>query len=357
MVDENIDDFSNTKRQKMTNDSKKDDQLDSRNEKVEQTDLFRHVENKALADNMAYDIDYGQQQDGTKNQTSLERGVNLNDDDDDDERMESNENDEMDKINSNNKNDINKTNGETNNENDSNEEKMIEGEFIMTSNVAHHQESSFHTIMDDQNQVIEMQEEHSFLPVDDTINALSSELIDNQFLLESEKRIEPLLYELCNQLQLVLEPTKRSKYKGDFKNGKRLNMRKVIAYVASQFRKDKIWLRRVKPSKRQYQILIAIDDSLSMSDNQSRMMAFDSLILLGKSLSIIESGLLSVASFGEETRIVHPFGDPFTDQTILKIFNKVHFFQIVFCTIINFYNYLYDFSYDLIKHELKRTNY
>lgn len=357
MVDENIDDFSNTKRQKMTNDSKKDDQLDSRNEKVEQTDLFRHVENKALADNMAYDIDYGQQQDGTKNQTSLERGVNLNDDDDDDERMESNENDEMDKINSNNKNDINKTNGETNNENDSNEEKMIEGEFIMTSNVAHHQESSFHTIMDDQNQAIEMQKEHSFLPVDDTTHSLSSELIDNQFLLESEKRIEPLLYELCNQLQLVLEPTKRSKYKGDFKNGKRLNMRKVIAYVASQFRKDKIWLRRVKPSKRQYQILIAIDDSLSMSDNQSRMMAFDSLILLGKSLSIIESGLLSVASFGEETRIVHPFGDPFTDQTILKIFNKVHFFQIVFCTIINFYNYLYDFSYDLIKHELKQTNY
>ena len=34
-------------------------------------------------------------------------------------------------------------------------------------------------------------------------------------------------------------------------------MRKVIPYIASQFRKDKIWLRRTKPSKRQYQIFRA----------------------------------------------------------------------------------------------------
>lgn len=47
-------------------------------------------------------------------------------------------------------------------------------------------------------------------------------------------------------------------------------MRKIIPYVASQFRKDKIWLRRTKPSKRQYQVLIAVDDSQSMEYNDSR---------------------------------------------------------------------------------------
>lgn len=47
-------------------------------------------------------------------------------------------------------------------------------------------------------------------------------------------------------------------------------MRKVIPYIASQFRKDKIWLRRTKPSKRQYQICLAIDDSASMVDNHSK---------------------------------------------------------------------------------------
>lgn len=44
----------------------------------------------------------------------------------------------------------------------------------------------------------------------------------------------------------------------------------VIPYIASQFRKDKIWLRRTKPAKREYQIVLAIDDSSSMADNHSK---------------------------------------------------------------------------------------
>ena len=59
-------------------------------------------------------------------------------------------------------------------------------------------------------------------------------------------------------------------HRGDYRSGKRLNMRKVIPYIASQFRKDKIWLRRTKPSKRQYQIMLAVDDSSSMNDNHSK---------------------------------------------------------------------------------------
>merc|ERR1712083_205969 len=77
-----------------------------------------------------------------------------------------------------------------------------------------------------------------------------------------------LSHQLCEQLRLILEPTKASKLQGDFRTGKRLNMRKIIPYIASQFKKDKIWLRRVKPNKREFQILVALDDSSSMSDNQ-----------------------------------------------------------------------------------------
>ena len=47
-------------------------------------------------------------------------------------------------------------------------------------------------------------------------------------------------------------------------------MRKVIPYIASQFRKDKIWLRRTQPSKRNYQVMVAVDDSSSMDDNHSK---------------------------------------------------------------------------------------
>ena len=40
--------------------------------------------------------------------------------------------------------------------------------------------------------------------------------------------------------------------KGDFKSGKRLNMKKIIPYIASNFRKDKIWLRRSELTNRNY---------------------------------------------------------------------------------------------------------
>lgn len=33
-------------------------------------------------------------------------------------------------------------------------------------------------------------------------------------------------------------------------------MRKVISFIASGYRKDKIWLRRTKAAKREYQVLL-----------------------------------------------------------------------------------------------------
>ena len=51
---------------------------------------------------------------------------------------------------------------------------------------------------------------------------------------------------LAEQLRLILEPKRASALKGDYRTGKRLNMRKIIPYIASQFQKDRIWLRRTK---------------------------------------------------------------------------------------------------------------
>lgn len=75
---------------------------------------------------------------------------------------------------------------------------------------------------------------------------------------------------MSEQLRLVLEPTKASRLQGDFRTGKRINMRRVIPYIASQFKNDKIWLRRTKPSKRQYQIIMAVDNSKSMMDSNAK---------------------------------------------------------------------------------------
>ena len=81
---------------------------------------------------------------------------------------------------------------------------------------------------------------------------------------------------------------------GDFRTGKRLNMRKIIPYIASQFKKDKIWLRRVKPNKREFQIVVALDDSSSMADNKSRVLALQALATISSALSLLEAGQLGV---------------------------------------------------------------
>lgn len=137
----------------------------------------------------------------------------------------------------------------------------------------------------------------------------------------------PLSQELCEQLRLILEPTQAAKLKGDFRTGKRLNMRKVIPYIASQFRKDKIWLRRTKPSKRNYQICLAVDDSSSMVDNHTKQLAFESVSVIVNGLTLLEVGQVSVCSFGESVQLLHPFHQQFNDQSGAKILRLCQFQQ------------------------------
>uniref|UniRef100_A0AAR2K636 Midasin n=1 Tax=Pygocentrus nattereri TaxID=42514 RepID=A0AAR2K636_PYGNA len=137
----------------------------------------------------------------------------------------------------------------------------------------------------------------------------------------------PLSQQLCEQLRLILEPTQASKLKGDYRTGKRLNMRKVIPYIASQFRKDKIWLRRTKPSKRDYQICLAVDDSSSMVDNHSKQLAFESVSVIVNALTLLEVGQVAVCSFGESVQLLHPFHQQFNDQSGARILRLCQFQQ------------------------------
>lgn len=135
----------------------------------------------------------------------------------------------------------------------------------------------------------------------------------------------PLAQDLCEQLRLILEESKAAKLRGDYRTGKRLNMRKIIPYIASEFRKDKIWLRRTKPSKREYQIMMAIDDSASMSSSNGKQLAIEALSVISKSLTTLEAGELSLMSFGEIPQLLHPFGQPFTEQTGSQVLQNLTF--------------------------------
>ncbi|KAJ9568543.1 hypothetical protein OSB04_004509 [Centaurea solstitialis] len=138
-----------------------------------------------------------------------------------------------------------------------------------------------------------------------------------------------LSQELAEQLRLVMEPTLASKLQGDYKTGKRINMKKVIPYIASHYRKDKIWLKRTRPNKRNYQVVIAVDDSRSMSENNCGNVAIEALVTVCRAMSQLEVGNLAVASFGKKgnIRLLHDFDQPFTGEAGIKMLSSLTFQQ------------------------------
>ncbi|CCW59800.1 unnamed protein product [Phytomonas sp. EM1] len=144
---------------------------------------------------------------------------------------------------------------------------------------------------------------------------------------EQEAAVEGLSQQLCEQLRLVLAPTRADKLQGDYKTGKRLNMKRIIPYIASQFKKDRIWLRRTKPSKRTYQVMVALDDSLSMQCNRAGVISFRAVALLAKALQQLEVGEIGIAGFGKETRIIHPMEEAFVGDSGARSFSEITFTQ------------------------------
>ncbi|VVB16031.1 unnamed protein product [Arabis nemorensis] len=126
--------------------------------------------------------------------------------------------------------------------------------------------------------------------------------------------------ELAEQLRLILEPTLASKLSGDYRTGKRINMKKVIPYIASHYRKDKIWLRRTKPNKRDYQVVIAVDDSHSMSEGGCGDFAIRALATVCRAMSQLKMGSLAVASFGKKgsIKMLHDFGLTFEQENQIE---------------------------------------
>lgn len=132
---------------------------------------------------------------------------------------------------------------------------------------------------------------------------------------------------LCEKLRLVMEPLVASKLRGDYRTGKRINMKRVIGYIASGYRKDKIWLRRTKPSKRDYRVLLAVDDSESMRKSGAGEMALRAMATVAVGMNQLEIGELGVASFGDDMKLVHPFHQPFTSESGADVVGNFKFDQ------------------------------
>lgn len=144
---------------------------------------------------------------------------------------------------------------------------------------------------------------------------------------QNEQITRDLSLALTERLRLILAPTLATKLRGDFRTGKRLNMKRIIPYIASSYKRDKIWMRRSIPSKRNYQIMLAVDDSKSMKESGGGKLALQALTLVAKSLTMLEAGELCIVGFGKDVFTAHPFDKPFTADVGTMVYHQFNFDQ------------------------------
>jgi midasin len=192
-------------------------------------------------------------------------------------------------------------------------------ENTLSSNRMHSEESDVEDIDDSKSDIEEVEVSTEFNALD-----LQQARVYWQTI---QSETNNLSRRLCEKLRLVMEPLVATKLRGDYRTGKRVNMKRIIGYIASGYRKDKIWLRRTKPAKRDYRILIAVDDSESMQKSQAGDMALRALSTLANGMSQLEIGQLGIASFGEEMKLIHPFNLPFTSESGVNVVSNFTFNQ------------------------------
>ncbi|XWW96961.1 hypothetical protein V2A60_004941 [Cordyceps javanica] len=132
---------------------------------------------------------------------------------------------------------------------------------------------------------------------------------------------------LTSQLRLILTPSQSTKLSGAFRTGKRLNIKRIIPYIASSYKRDKIWMRRSIPTKRTYQIMLCVDDSKSMGESSSGTLAMESLVMVSRSLTMLEVGQVGVLGFGADVFTAHQLSDPFSADTGAKVLQRFSFSQ------------------------------
>ncbi|EOO03061.1 putative midasin protein [Phaeoacremonium minimum UCRPA7] len=143
-----------------------------------------------------------------------------------------------------------------------------------------------------------------------------------------QTKTHPLSLALTSQLRLILTPSQSTKLSGSYRTGKRLNIKKIIPYIASSYKRDKIWMRRSIPTKRAYQILLCVDDSRSMGETTSGGLALESLVMVSRSLAMLEAGQVGVLGFGADVFTAHELTEPFASHDAgARVLQKFSFEQ------------------------------
>ncbi|UKJ88720.2 hypothetical protein MACJ_001965 [Theileria orientalis] len=104
---------------------------------------------------------------------------------------------------------------------------------------------------------------------------------------------------LLSQLRIILEYNYVNSLKGYYKHGKRISIKKLMIFIATNYQRDKIWLKRLKPQKRDYFIQLAIDNTKSMGTIAK--IAIQTIVVIYEAIHKLNIGTLNVIKFGAYT--------------------------------------------------------
>ena len=110
---------------------------------------------------------------------------------------------------------------------------------------------------------------------------------------------------LCEHLKNIIEQRRFAGLKGDYRTGKRINMKRIISYIASNYRKDKIWMRRAEPNQKDYRILLALDNSASMKEKNVGQLALFSFSMLAEAIVKSQVGDLFISSIDSQMNMLY----------------------------------------------------
>jgi uncharacterized protein with von Willebrand factor type A (vWA) domain len=122
-------------------------------------------------------------------------------------------------------------------------------------------------------------------------------------------RVVTLAERLFGLLDNELHKDERFQYKGYYENGPKVDLRKAMVMEKTQ--DTKIWLKRVRPTKRSFKFILVLDQSGSMSSGMD--VALSTIVMLQEVLSRLDIDF-AIVGFSSGVEIHKNFEDKFQQQ-------------------------------------------
>lgn len=162
-------------------------------------------------------------------------------------------------------------------------------------------------------------------------NKIVNDRLRESQMTEWDRYLSPvatLVTTLTGLLENELTKDERPEYRGYYRTGKKINLRKYFQYKASGYNPayEKFWMQKELPKRPSINFTLALDESGSMVEGERDINALESLVLFIEVLNHFDL-LFNVIGFSDTPYVHKEFGEDITpsnkDMFIKKVFNHM----------------------------------